>query len=193
MVFDPQGKLVAKHRKVHLFDIDVPGGVTFKESDTLAPGDQLLTTFETPQFGTVGVGICYDIRFPELFLLLTKNRDVGVICLPGAFNLTTGPAHWELLQRARAVDCQSYVLTASPARVTPQMIDEAKRKGDDAPYVAWGHSTAVSPWGEVVGKAGVGVETVVVDLDMSKVHEMKRNIPTSLQKRLDLYKVEETK
>jgi omega-amidase len=170
----------------------VPGGVTFKESDTLSPGDSLLSVFDTGPdlFGKVGVGICYDMRFPELALLLRKKHDVGMICYPGAFNLTTGPAHWELLQRARAVDTQCYVLTASPARATPDMLAEAE-KGEYAPYTAWGHSSGVSPWGEVVATCGEGEAVVTVPIDMDKVRGMKQNIPTALQKRDDLYVVEE--
>jgi omega-amidase len=116
LCFDPEGKVVARHRKVHLFDIDVPGGIRFMESDTLTKGEQLLTFFDTgdENFGKVGVGICYDIRFPEISMLLRSKHDVSLICYPGAFNMVTGPAHWELLQRARAVDSQSFVITASP-------------------------------------------------------------------------------
>ncbi|GMI03640.1 hypothetical protein TrVE_jg3558 [Triparma verrucosa] len=192
MVFDPRGVLVAKHRKVHLFDIDVPGGITFKESDTLTAGGGLLTTFDTGEglFGMVGVGICYDIRFPELALLLTKEKDVSMICFPGAFNMTTGPAHWELLQRARAVDSQAFVLTASPARATEEMLEATKKDGKFPPYTAWGHSTAVNPWGEIIGSCDEGEAIVEVEIDVSKSMQMKTNIPTALQKRTDLYSVE---
>ena len=115
LVFDPSGTVVAKHRKVHLFDIDVPGGITFLESETLT-GGSTVTSFETP-WCTIGVGICYDIRFPEYAMLLAQQpRGCQILVYPGAFNLTTGPAHWELLQRGRAVDNQVFVLTASPAR-----------------------------------------------------------------------------
>ena len=103
---------------------------------------------------------------------------------PGAFNLTTGPAHWELLQRARAVDGQCFVLTASPARV-PRPEEEQKYPH----YSAWGHSTAVSPWGEVIASCDENPNVVVVDLDMKKVEEMRMAIPTSNQKRHDLYQL----
>ena len=177
---------------MHLFDIDVPGGITFKESDTLTAGGGLLTTFDTGEglFGTVGVGICYDIRFPELALLLTKEKDVSMICFPGAFNMTTGPAHWELLQRARAVDSQAFVLTASPARATEEMLEATKKDGKFPPYTAWGHSTAVNPWGEIIGSCDEGEAIVEVEIDVSKSMQMKTNIPTALQKRTDLYLVE---
>ena len=101
VVINPEGVIIGKHRKVHLFDIDVPGKMTFKESDSLSPGNAV-TVVDTP-WGGLGVGICYDIRFPELAGLM-RQRGANIIVYPGAFNMVTGPAHWELLQRARAVD-----------------------------------------------------------------------------------------
>ncbi|CAI5738729.1 unnamed protein product [Hyaloperonospora brassicae] len=174
VVFSPEGEIVGKHRKVHLFDIDVPGKITFKESDTLAPGNTL-TLFDTP-YGKMGVGICYDIRFPELSMLM-KKHGAKVLLFPGAFNLTTGPAHWELLQRARAVDNQLYVASTSPAR------------GPEGGYQAWGHSTVVSPWGEVVATCGHEEAIVYADVDLENVEEMRRNIPTSNQSRSDIYEL----
>ena len=174
VVAGPDGKVVAKHRKVHLFDIDVPGKITFKESDTLTAGDSI-TSFDTP-FGRVGVGICYDIRFPEQAMLM-RRRGCSILVYPGAFNMTTGPAHWELLQRARAVDTQCYVAAASPAR------------NPDGGYQAWGHSTVVSPWGVVEATTEHGPATVFADLDLTKVSEFRQNVPTALQKRHDMYKI----
>jgi omega-amidase len=109
LVFNPAGKVVAKHRKVHLFDVNVPGGICFQESDTLSPGNQV-TSFATP-WGTMGVGICYDMRFAAYALRLRHAHNAKILIYPGAFNLTTGPAHWELLQRARAVDTRKYIPT----------------------------------------------------------------------------------
>ncbi|RXW21016.1 hypothetical protein EST38_g4840 [Candolleomyces aberdarensis] len=97
-VYNPQGDLVAMHRKVHLFDIDIPGKITFKESETLT-GGTTLNSFDT-EFARIGLGICYDIRFPELAMIAAR-RGCQVLVYPGAFNLTTGPLHWELLQRGR--------------------------------------------------------------------------------------------
>lgn len=174
VTFSPEGELIAKHRKVHLFDIDVPGKITFKESDTLTAGDSV-TLFDTP-FGKIGVGICYDIRFPELSMLM-KKQGAKMLIFPGAFNLTTGPAHWELLQRGRAVDNQLYVAAASPAR------------GPEGGYQAWGHSTVVSPWGEVVATCEHGEAIVYADVDLANVEEMRRNIPTTTQTRADLYEL----
>lgn len=88
LVLNPQGEVIAKHRKVHLFDIDVPGGITFFESETLSPGEDM-THFSTP-FGEIGLGICYDIRFPEYAMLLRQEYNCAALIYPGAFNLTTG-------------------------------------------------------------------------------------------------------
>ncbi|KAM5275223.1 omega-amidase NIT2 isoform 1-T1 [Hipposideros larvatus] len=173
-VFGPDGTLLVKHRKLHLFDIDVPGKITFQESKTLSPGDSF-STFETP-YCRVGLGICYDIRFAELAQIYAQ-RGCQLLVYPGAFNLTTGPAHWELLQRGRAVDNQVYVATASPAR------------DEKASYVAWGHSTVVNPWGEVLAKAGTEETIIYSDIDLKKVAEIRQQIPISSQKRSDLYEV----
>ena len=180
---DTSGTIVAKHRKVHLFDIDVPGGITFKESDTLSPGN-VMTSFSAGDFGPVGVGICYDIRFPEYAMLLTQKYKCNLLIYPGAFNMTTGPAHWELLQRARAVDNQCFVLTASPARTDPPA-----EEGEYKHYTAWGHSTVINPWGEVIGTCGHDEDIVVVDLDINEVSKMREGIPTFSQKRHDMYKL----
>lgn len=188
LCLDPDGVVVAKHRKVHLFDIDVPGRITFKESDTLSPGTSVTTFDAGDHLGRVGVGICYDIRFPELSQCMIE-RGCGILVFPGAFNLTTGPAHWELLQRGRAVDGQCYVLTASPARSDPPLANDDGVGARYPHYSAWGHSTAVSPWGEVVATCDENEHVVVVDVDMAKVAEMRESIPTASQKRPDLYRL----
>lgn len=174
VILNPDGAIVGKHRKVHLFDINVPGRITFKESDSLSPG-QSPTLIEDFPWGGLGVGICYDIRFPEYAMLL-RSKGAKILVYPGAFNMVTGPAHWELLQRGRAVDNQVYVLSCSPAR-------DEKSGG----YIAWGHSSVVSPWGDVLAKAGAGEEVVTAEIDFSKVDEMRENIPCWKQKRTDLY------
>ena len=147
----------------------------------------------------------YDIRFPEYALLLTQIHQCKVLIYPGAFNLTTGPAHWELLQRARAVDGQCFVLTASPARMpapapstTTDKDDSNAIRSDDHEtikkyphYSAWGHSSAISPWGEVIATCDEQPAMVIADLDMNKVKEMRLAIPTMMQKRHDLYRLVE--
>ena len=103
LVFDPSGELVAKHRKTHLFDIDIPGKMTFRESETLTGGDAL-TIFEGPNGVKAGVAICYDMRFPEM-AQIAQQEGARMMLYPAAFNTTTGPHHWELLQRARGECC----------------------------------------------------------------------------------------
>lgn len=173
-VYNPDGELIAKHRKIHLFDIDVPGKIRFQESETLSPGNSF-TTFDTP-FCKFGVGICYDIRFAEMGHIYAKE-GCNVLLYPGAFNMTTGPAHWELLQRARALDNQVFVATISPAR------------DEKASYVAWGHSTVVSPWGEVVASTEHAEAIVYSDIDLSLVEKIRNQVPVTSQRRHDLYEI----
>jgi omega-amidase len=130
----------------------------------------------------------YDIRFPEYALLLCQKYRCNLLVYPGAFNLTTGPAHWELLQRARAVDNQCFVLAASPARTNPPK-EEGGEEGKYPHYTAWGHSTVVNPWGEVIATCDEKEAVVVADLNMEEVHKMRQGIPTFSQKRGDLYRI----
>jgi omega-amidase len=176
-IINSSGEIVGKHRKMHLFDIDIPGKMTFKESDSLTPGSQA-TVVNTP-WGNIGVGICYDMRFAELGLLM-RQRGCRLLIYPGAFNMVTGPAHWQLLQQARALDNQLFVAACSPAR------------GTDG-YIAWGHSSIVSPWGEVVASTGADPDTVVADIDFDQVDTVRQNIPISMQKRVDVYSLQDYK
>jgi len=174
LVFSPDGRLLAKHRKVHLFDIDIPGKITFQESKVLNSGRNF-TMFET-EYCKIGLGICYDIRFPEMGIYYSK-QGCKMICYPGAFNMTTGPAHWKLLQRSRALDNQLYVATISPAR------------NKEASYQAWGHSSIVDPWGDVIATTEHSPAIVYADIDLKRVDEVREQIPTSKQKRTDLYEL----
>ncbi|HKL75417.1 MAG TPA: carbon-nitrogen hydrolase family protein [Halanaerobiales bacterium] len=171
-VFNNKGEQIAKHRKVHLFDIDIEGGQTFKESDTLSAGNNI-TVFDTP-YGKMGLVICYDLRFPELSALLSK-KGVKYILVPGAFNMTTGPAHWELLFRSRALDNQVYTLGAAPARDSKQ------------PYVSYGNSIAVSPWGKVIKRLGGGEDILITDLDLDYLDKIREELPLLKHKREDIY------
>ena len=174
-VYDREGRQIARHRKVHLFDIDVEGGQRFMESDTLSPGDAI-TTFPT-EFGLMGLCICFDFRFEEMARCMCL-QGAEVIFVPAAFNMTTGPAHWELLFRQRAVDNQCYTLGVSPARDT------------GASYVAYGNSIAADPWGTVLCRAGAGAEIVYADLDMERLKAVRRQLPILSARRRDLYRVE---
>ena len=114
-IFDENGAQTGRHRKMHLFDIDVKGGQRFMESETLTPGDSM--TIVNTAWGKIGIMICFDVRFPELVRLMVL-AGVSAIIIPGAFNMTTGPAHWETTMRTRALDNQVYILACSPARRT---------------------------------------------------------------------------
>ncbi|KAL2262928.1 hypothetical protein VTK26DRAFT_8918 [Humicola hyalothermophila] len=173
LTFSPAGDLLATHRKIHLFDISIPGRITFRESDVLSPGSSL-TVVDLPEYGRVAVAICYDVRFPELATIAAR-RGCFALVYPGAFNLTTGPLHWRLLGRARAVDNQVYVAMCSPARDMT------------AGYHAWGHSLVVNPMAEVLVEAGEGEDIVYADLDGSKIEEARKWIPLTDQRRFDVY------
>lgn len=175
-VYDRSGHQIAKHRKIHLFDIDVEGGQRFKESDTLTRGDSI-TTFET-EFGTMGLCICFDMRFEELARCMCL-RGAQVLFVPAAFNMTTGPAHWELMHRQRAVDNQCFVAAAAPAR------DES------AAYVSYGNSMVVDPFGTVLCRAGAEEELLCIDIDLKRIGEVRRQLPILSARRTDLYELRE--
>lgn len=175
-IFDRNGKLIGKHRKMHLFDIDVEGGIKFKESDTLGAGNKA-TVFET-EFCKVGVAICYDMRFPELMRLMAL-KDAEVIIVPAAFNMTTGPAHWHSLAKIRAMDNQLYFVAASPARKL------------DSSYIAYGHSLIVDPWGDIIKEADEKEDIIYSDIDLKRVKEIREQLPLLKHRREDVYKINE--
>ncbi|KAF8731237.1 hypothetical protein AX14_005010 [Amanita brunnescens Koide BX004] len=172
-VYNPEGKLVSLYRKIHLFDIDIPGQIKFKESETLSGGKEL-AMFET-EFGKFGLGICYDIRFPELAMMMARVGCHALI-YPGAFNCTTGPLHWELLQRGRAVDNQVFIAMCSPARDL------------SAEYHAYGHSMVVDPMGKILSEARESEEITYTVIDPHVMTQARAGIPVTVQRRFDVYK-----
>ena len=174
--FDNDGKQLGKHRKMHLFDIDVKGKIYFKESDTLSAGNDF--TIINTDLATIGIGICYDIRFVELSRIMALN-GAEILIFPGAFNLTTGPAHWELLFRSRALDNQVYAIGVAPA------LDE------DASYNSYGHSIAVNPWGEVIEELDYSEELKIVEIDLDEIKRVREEIPVLKNRRVDLYEIKE--
>jgi predicted amidohydrolase len=173
-IFDPQGNQIGKHRKVHLFDIDVENGQYFRESDTLTPGDEV-TVIETA-FGKIGIAVCYDVRFPELARLMAE-RGARMLVYPAAFNMTTGPVHWEILFRSRALDNLVYTVGCAPAR------------DYSAAYISYGNSIVVNPWGEVVGRLDGEESYLMGAIDLGDVARMRKQIPVLDQLRRDLYAV----
>lgn len=161
-VFDPQGQCIAKHRKVHLFNIDIPGGQRFRESDVLTAGDKA-TVFNTP-FGRMGVAICFDIRFPEL-ARTAALLGAKMMIYPGAFNPTTGPAHWSLLHRARALDNQFFSVGVAPAC------------DPDASYHSYGHSLIADPWGTLLCELDDKETLSVIKVDLDAVEKIRTSLP----------------
>ncbi len=177
-VFDRKGEKIAKHRKMHLFDIDIEGGQYFKESDVLTPGKDV-TVFDT-EFCKIGLGICYDIRFPELSRLMVLE-GAEVIIYPGAFNMTTGPAHWELNFRARALDNQVYTVGVAPAR------------DYEFSYHSYGNSIVVSPWGNVLNRMDEKEGYILQEIDLDYVKKVRNELPLLKHLRRDLYTLSKNK
>ncbi|MCD7882974.1 MAG: carbon-nitrogen hydrolase family protein [Lachnospiraceae bacterium] len=173
-VFDRQGRQIAKHRKMHLFDVDIQGGQSFHESETLTAGDQV-TLFDT-EFGRMGLMICFDIRFPELARLLALG-GADVILVPAAFNLTTGPAHWELAFRSRAVDNQVFMLGCSPARDM------------ESSYHAYGNSLVVSPWGDILARLDEREAILYCEFNPEDTAKTRRELPLLHARRMDIYEL----
>ena len=173
-LFDRQGKIIAKHRKMHLFDIDVKDKITFKESDVLTAGNEF--SLADTEFGKIGIGICYDIRFPELARIMVEKGAL-ILFYPGAFNMTTGPAHWQLLFRSRALDNQVYCVGVAPAL------------NEDASYHSYGHSIIANPWGEVMAEAGQKEEIIFCEIDLDEIKKVREELPLLKNKRKDLYEI----
>lgn len=178
VVLNRQGKIIARHRKMHLFDIDIKGKIRFMESEVLSPGNEI-TVVDT-EFCKIGIAICYDVRFPELSRLMALE-GAKVIIIPGAFNMVTGPAHWELLIRTRALDNQVYIAAASPARDI------------SSSYIAYGNSMIASPWGSIVERACENEEIIIADIDLSEVERIRGELPVLKHRRPDIYRIAETK
>ncbi|MFN3936146.1 MAG: carbon-nitrogen hydrolase family protein [Gemmobacter sp.] len=163
VVFGPDGSEKARYRKIHLFDVDVPGGLSYRESETITGGDQVVT-YEVGDT-TVGCAICYDIRFPELFRAL-RDRGAEVIVLPAAFTLMTGKDHWEILARARAIETQTHFVAVG------QFGTHAGGK-----KACYGHSMVVDPWGHVVAQVGDHTGFAVARIDAAYTERVRAAIP----------------
>lgn len=174
-VFGRDGAQLARHRKAHLFDIDVEGGQKFMESATFTAGDEI-TVFDT-EYGKMGLCICFDIRFPELSRIMALEGAQVIFC-PASFNMTTGPAHWELLFRGRAAENQVFFCGCAPARDV------------DGRYVSYANSIVASPWGDVVARAGADETVLYADVDLGMIGSIRRQLPLMSARRTDLYTLE---
>lgn len=167
-VFDSSGALRGLYRKLHLFDVDIPGGAVFKESDTVTAGDRAVVV-DTP-LGKLGLTICYDLRFPGLYRAL-REGGAEIVLVPAAFTAHTGKDHWEVLLRARAIEQQVWVVAPNQGgRHNP------KRESH-------GHSMLIDPWGLVVGRASDGPGVAVADIDLERLRRVRTELPCGRHRR----------
>jgi nitrilase len=172
LLFDDEGRCVARYDKMHLFDVDLPGRQErYRESATIAAGQQPVVV-DTP-LGRLGMAVCYDVRFPELF---RNALDAGaqVLCLPSAFTGPTGRAHWDLLVRARAVDNLCYMLAA------------AQWGTHENGRETYGDSMIVDPWGEVLARLPSGEGVAVADIDLTRQSEVRERFPATSHRRFTI-------
>ncbi len=169
LVFDRSGALAATYRKIHLYDVEIPGRVSYRESDGVAPGAELVTV--DLEGLRVGLSICYDLRFPELYRRLAI-ADAQLLVVPAAFMMHTGRDHWEVLLRARAIENQCYVAAAGQI-------------GDHEPKrTCFGRSMVVDPWGTVVAQAADTIGVTVTDLDLERLATIRTEVPSLANRRL---------
>ncbi len=172
VVFGSQGERLAVYRKIHLFDIDLPGLEHLKESKGIAPGSEVVVA-QTPQC-RLGLSICYDLRFPELYRTLTL-LGAEVLAVPSAFTERTGRDHWEVLLRARAVENLAYVL--APAQYGKHATDR----------ISYGHALIAGPWGEVLAQAPDGEGMALAEIDLDRQQDLRSQLPALSHRRLDLF------
>lgn len=173
IIINNEGEISAVYRKIHMFDIDVPGGIRLKESDYTIPGKEVVSPVDSP-IGKIGLGICYDLRFPEFSLALRK-AGTEILTYPSAFTQTTGMAHWEPLLRSRAIECQSYVIAAAQTgRHNPKR-------------TSYGHAMVVDPWGCVTACCSEGPGIVFAEINLDYVKKTRSQMPVSLHRRSELY------
>ena len=163
-VIDPGGAVRARYDKIHLFDVDLPTGESWRESAVYRAGEGAVVVEGTP-LGRLGLAICYDLRFPELFSRLAEAA-ADVVAVPAAFTVPTGKAHWHVLLRARAIESEAFIIAAA----------QSGRHADGRE--TYGHSLVVSPWGELVLDMGEGVGVGFADIELSQVGEVRRRIPS---------------
>ena len=172
VLFGPSGARLNVYRKIHLFDVDVPGGLCVKESDTIAPGDAIEVA-QTP-LGDLGLSICYDLRFAELYQAQIR-RGAEVLMVPSAFTLTTGKDHWHALLKTRAIENGAYVL--APAQWGTH--DEAGLRK------SYGHSVIIDPWGTVIAEASDGEGLCCAEIELDRVERVRSAIPVQANRRLE--------
>ncbi len=169
LLFAPTGELIASYRKIHLYDVEIPGQVSARESEARKAGEECVTV--DTALGKIGLSICYDLRFPELFRRLAR-QGATILCIPSAFTFPTGAAHWETLVRARAIENQCYVIAPNQYGTTPNG------------YRDFGSSMIVDPWGTVVARASEGEGIITAEIREDVIDRVRREIPALTHVRL---------
>jgi nitrilase len=172
LVFDPAGHCVSRYDKIHLFDVEVMGTERYRESGTIAPGGLEAVTVATPH-GRLGLSVCYDVRFPELYRLLVA-AGAEILCVPSAFTFKTGQAHWEVLLRARAIENQCYVIAPGQTGTHP------------GGRSTWGHSMIVDPWGRILSQVEDGPGFAIAELPMTPLQDLRRRFPALAHRRISI-------
>lgn len=170
-VLGPDGRLLARYRKIHLFDVDLPGRVAVTESATRARGESPVSV--PTSLGVLGLSVCYDVRFPELYRRLA-HAGAEILLVPSAFTFPTGAAHWEVLCRARAIENQCYVIAADQGGQSPHGFPD------------WGDSLIVDPWGRVLARAGTGEGIALAEIDRDYLEQVRRELPSLAHVQLDV-------
>lgn len=173
LLIDSDGEIQATYRKIHMFDVDV-GGVSYRESEHERPGSKIVAADVAGV--ELGMTVCYDLRFPELFSALAA-KGARIITVPSAFTTTTGRDHWEILLRARAIESQAFVLAPNQVGTAPPSYD------------SWGHSMIVDPWGVILASVDGGDEGIAVaDLDLDRQAEIRAELPSLASRRPGVYR-----
>ena len=168
VIFNKHGEMIAKYQKIHLFDVTTPNGTSYRESDNVVPGKKIVS-YDHEDF-KIGCTICYDVRFPELFLELIK-LNVDAIVVPASFTYQTGEAHWETLLKCRAIETQSYILAPAQHGEFPNEHGGYNK--------TWGDSMIIDPWGKVISRVENGSGWATAILDKDHIAEIRSNIPLS--------------
>lgn len=162
-LFNDKGGIAAVYDKIHLFDVDLDGGETYRESATVKAGEKAITA-DTP-FGRIGMTICYDVRFPHLYRTLAQ-AGANILTVPAAFTVPTGQAHWETLLRARAIENGAFVIAPAQCGV------------HDGGRGTYGHSMIINPWGDILAEGGDAPGIIMADIDLGAVDKARRSIPS---------------
>lgn len=176
ILFSPEGEIISRYRKLHMFDVRLTDGPGYLESAEVSPGDEIVVC--DTELGKIGLAVCYDLRFPEQFRIMAR-QGAGLMVLSANFTENTGKAHWESLLRARAIENTCYVAAAGQC-------------GKKDAFVAYGHSMVIDPWGEVIARAGTEEEILYAVIDTDRIEEVRRQVPSLANVRGDVYKLNGT-